>query len=460
MSPAHEPSRLVSLAGRFPKLVFLVLCPYIVVSAASSYFLENAEGAEAFRPILTTAMFVVFVALAIVFSLWFLSCFSGADKLDSTTTSQMFYFAYTFTITSFVVLLIPIANPWQPDIVGPMSLVRGCVLAPDQNEESVPGAVRCSRSEVRYLAAEDRAPYTSLKNSQEVPPLDCAKAKTGERCVEKETYPWVITLGGFNGVTVGKREANSPSVKSDPVEGGQKSDADTTMATVGIPMDRERVSIIQGGFVVPFYVVLLAFIGGAVSLTRRIPEYQKRAEENYQATTRQPKLSVFEVREVVVFQIMQLMSAPFIAVVAFYALAPASMATAIALAFLSGFASELILLQVRGIIEGLQPHITAFNNPVNVSNPPAPPVAVVKGLVQDINGMPLADVDVHIEGGTSTTRSLTDGSFSLKDVRLGNQSLVLQQGGLNKAIGLTVSAGDNDLGVVSLEQPREDGAAP
>ena len=34
---------------------------------------------------------------------------------------------------------------------------------------------------------------------------------------------------------------------------------------------------VRGGFVVPFDVVVFAFVGGVVNLTRRVPEYQKRS---------------------------------------------------------------------------------------------------------------------------------------------------------------------------------------
>jgi hypothetical protein len=170
-----------------------------------------------------------------------------------------------------------------------------------------------------------------------------------------------VTLGGFNGVVIhdGSLLNGKQPIKNEPTLDAAKTEADTHKPYI------VRTSIVQGGFVVPFYVVLLAFIGGAVSLARRIPEYQKRSEDDYKPTTKQPKLQSLEVREVVVFQVMQLISAPLIAVVAFYALSPSTMSSAIGLAFLSGFASELVLLQIRGVVEGLQPHVTARNNPVN-----------------------------------------------------------------------------------------------
>ncbi|TCF96873.1 hypothetical protein BZM26_34895 [Paraburkholderia strydomiana] len=134
--------------------------------------------------------------------------------------------------------------------------------------------------------------------------------------------------------------------------------AEKTAARVGGSV-QPPYSIVQGGFAVPYYIVLLAFIGASISLTRRIPEYQKQSESRYVGTTDAPKLNSWEARENVVFEIMQLITAPFIAMVAFYAFAPSTTASGITLAFLSGFSSSLVLLQLRGMLEGLYPAATA-----------------------------------------------------------------------------------------------------
>ena len=63
----------------------------------------------------------------------------------------------------------------------------------------------------------------------------------------------------------------------------------------------------------------------------------------------------FEVREVVVFQIMQLVSAPFLAVATWFIVSPMSLTAAATLAFGTGFASEPLLLMIRGLVEGIRP---------------------------------------------------------------------------------------------------------
>jgi len=121
------------------------------------------------------------------------------------------------------------------------------------------------------------------------------------------------------------------------------------------PWGRKAHQVIEGGFVLPYYIVLLSFLGASIALTRKIPELQKRSEPGYEGTIDQPRLDFRTVREAVVFQIMQLVTAPFIAMVAFYAIAPSSAGSGIAVGFISGFSSELVLLQIRGMVEGLFP---------------------------------------------------------------------------------------------------------
>ena len=62
-----------------------------------------------------------------------------------------------------------------------------------------------------------------------------------------------------------------------------------------------------------------------------------------------------QAREYLVFQIMQVISAPLIAVTAYYLVEPGSRATSVALAFTSGFASETVLLVIRALVEKMGP---------------------------------------------------------------------------------------------------------
>lgn len=82
---------------------------------------------------------------------------------------------------------------------------------------------------------------------------------------------------------------------------------------------------------------MLAFIGAAVSLSRRIPEYQRRSEGDYKAT---------EVG------------------------GPTTLAGAVGLAFITGFLSEHVLLMIRGMAEGIRPATTRTTQPPVSRDPP------------------------------------------------------------------------------------------
>lgn len=120
--------------------------------------------------------------------------------------------------------------------------------------------------------------------------------------------------------------------------------------------------VLKGGLAVPLYVVFLALMGGAVSMIRRVPEYQKRATHLYQKewepdkshdTGEEAPISEIRARELVVFQIMQMFTAPLIAITAHAVFSPEDIAAAGLLGFLSGFASEPILLRLRKLADAL-----------------------------------------------------------------------------------------------------------
>lgn len=109
--------------------------------------------------------------------------------------------------------------------------------------------------------------------------------------------------------------------------------------------------VLQGGLVVPLYILVLALMGGAVSMIRRIPEYQKQVvgEKNSGPALMTP----IRARELIVFQIMQVFSAPLIAITAFAVFAPDTAMSGALFGFVSGFASETILLRLRAAADAL-----------------------------------------------------------------------------------------------------------
>ena len=114
----------------------------------------------------------------------------------------------------------------------------------------------------------------------------------------------------------------------------------------------ERVRrVLSRGLVVPLYVVVLAAVGAAVGMTRRLPEIQRRAANSVQHSGE--GITSIVARERIVFQIMQVLAAPLIAITAFAALEPDTVAGAVLLGFTSGFASEAVLMKLRQASEAV-----------------------------------------------------------------------------------------------------------
>jgi hypothetical protein len=163
------------------------------------------------------------------------------------------------------------------------------------------------------------------------------EAKSSVPCKSDGGYQWVLNVGG---VVEGPIAGDKPTP--------QAAGATQTPAQDN-PEAPPLIYSIRGGLVVPLYIIILSLIGGAVSMTRRVPEYQRRAMSSQDPLTNQ------EARESLVFQIMQVASAPLIAIVAYYIVNPTTTLEAVVLGFGSGFASEPILLMIRGLVEKLSP---------------------------------------------------------------------------------------------------------
>jgi len=190
---------------------------------------------------------------------------------------------------------------------------------------------------------------------------------------------------------------------------------------------------VTGGLNIPLYLVILSLIGGAISLTRRIPEYQKRSERSYTPVGEAHALTPAMLREYLVFQIVQFVSAPLIAVVAYYVLQPSSTAAAVSLAFASGFASETVLLWVRAVVEKLEPV-----RPLGLGS------GSVVGLVTDETRKPLARVIATVVGAPAlTAETKEDGVFILNGVPAGDWAVQVADqtdGKRQRLVRVTVAA--------------------
>lgn len=268
---------------------------------------------------------------------WFLYAFTHADqqtidvKALASQRASMFRFAYMFSLFSFALLVLPftamLRSDEAPPDTGPIRLLRACV-------QPTPSA----------------RPASGVAS-----PIDLCPEPKPKGAV---SYPWLVAVGGVVAQECGKGDFHCSG--SSEAQSATRTAAATSAASAPV-MTGERPTplySVMGGFVVPFYVIVFSFVGGVVNLTRRVPEYQKRSSCHFVGTANESVVTLLEAREFVIFQIMQLMSAPFVAMVAYYALEPKSIASAAGLAFASGFATESVLLLVRGMVSGLKPEVT------------------------------------------------------------------------------------------------------
>jgi hypothetical protein len=163
-------------------------------------------------------------------------------------------FCYLFTALALLGAILPWLTPalFRGKTFGeaPVGILRGCVAATSPDTPDTPPGIACGRA--------------------------------------NGNYQWVFNIGG---VVDGKIRSGEESAAQQPARAGEAEEAASEYQ-------------IRGGLVVPLYVVVLAGFGGAVSMTRRVPEYQRRAMASQDPMTNE------QAGENLVFQIMQVATAP------------------------------------------------------------------------------------------------------------------------------------------------------
>jgi hypothetical protein len=249
---------------------------------------------------------------------WVIHCFAGDAYMQRTRSIQ---FAYFFVILSFVAVSIMVANI---DRASSFGVVEGCV---DSSEETSILPIRCDYpARIRLTVSEPVSAPAAAAGSADTtvsaaPITEFPFKARMANAAANHNYHHLLNIGG----------------RMDEIEGSE-----------AIPGGC-RARMIHGGIPVPVYFILLSLIGAAISLARNVPVIQRRSEDTYVSTATESRLAPGEVRELLAFQILQFVSAPFLAVAAYHTFKPESLATTVALGFLTGFASEkvLALLSVR-----------------------------------------------------------------------------------------------------------------
>ncbi len=348
-------------------------------------------------------------------ALWFIECFSGdADRKKN----ECFTFAYAFTLGAFAMLVTPFIapdSPGSPRTEGVIQLIRGCIKSAPGAANSFDG-MRCRSDWETFQSAAPAAGTPGPTSSLTVKDVG-------------RDYGWLLSIGG---VMVQRIEITSTDPKEQKEPG--------------------RYVEVYGGLAVPMFVIVLAFIGGAVSLSRRIPEYQRRSEKLYEPTDKEPAMKSFQARESVVFQIMQLVSAPFLAIATWYIVSPVNLSSAAVLAFGTGFASEPLLLMVRGMVEGIRPNSTRAAGPQATSGRGVRGTVLVKDAATENLG-PAAGTVVTLSNadGTDQRQTTTDakGQFAYGNLPVGDYRIQAAQA--EKSAELTIQVTEQPMGELKIQ---------
>lgn len=338
----------LAFAVLLPLLCLVTAIAYVVEPHLSALYAGAADGAVLRKPPPPLAYKVLLLAAIACAAGWFIHAFTG-DPL--VRRREQVKFAYFFVIASFAVLMIPPFVKSQALGSEPIGIVSGCVADADAVAQ-----LRCDPDQ-RLIPrtgaqAEEGRPAATIP----VAPKDAALAGAASMATvpRPERNQWLVNIGGAL-----RPQSTLPCKVGSPEE-----------CLPGSPGNRVDIT---GGVVVPLPFVIVALFGGAVSLSRRVPEIQKRSEPGFPGSVAEPAIDARQAREELVFQIMQFASAPLIAITAYQVVEPTSQAGAVALAFLAGFGSETILLMIRGVANGLQPRNVLPGLPAPVPAPPPAP---------------------------------------------------------------------------------------
>jgi hypothetical protein len=338
--------------------------------------------------------------------LWGMHCFVGDPYA---LRRRQVGFAYFVMIASFVVFAVPLVVRNQAIGTEPIGVLSACVLG-DGGE--------------KLLSCRSAAPIGECDKL--TVPADALKC---ERARKTANFQWVLNVGG------------TLSMPEGGISESCAKDGNNVQCKLGSQQNRAAVT---GGIVVPLPFLVIALIGGAISMSRRIPEIQKRSEDDYVGTAEEPKLMPCEVREYLAFQIIQFISAPLLAIVAYQVIHPESESTAAALAFMSGFGSESVLLAIRGVFDGIK----------SKSAPALPSTATLSGVVRH-GTAPVAGAIVKLAAGAQSTLSNTNGSYSFSNVALGAGKISVTSGGTraDKAFNMPASGTSCDIDLVADAVP-------
>jgi len=236
----------------------------------------------------------------------FLYLFTGS--IDKIKMNGMVVFCYIFAASALIGAVLPffyfdkVVLNQETMMVSPLGVIKACVKV--IGDDQVPPEMDCKRQKSQWVL--NIGGTIEEKNLKDCVTVECMNR-------EKRTHP--------------ERYSNN------------------------------NVQV-SGGLVIPLYILVLAIIGAAVNMTRRVPEYQRQVSSYMRENNEnndEDEISCEDAREFMVFQLMQVTSAPMIAITAYYIIVPQTPAVSIVLGVISGFAAETVLLALRAFADKLMP---------------------------------------------------------------------------------------------------------
>lgn len=316
-------------------------------------------------------------------------------------------FAYSFMLVALLVPIYMFGPGWDGqknlsitknnDVHHPVAIFVGCSLDQPKGELSCLSLTQKSGKSQSGGAAP---PSSSVPTTQTASAANSAQSAEKLALCDLPGGSWVLNLGGY--------VVNAQNCRAE--EGAN------------------TVCKVRGGLLVPIYVIILALVGGSISLTRRLPEYQKCANPEFVSTEKEAKLSQHEFREYLVFQMVQFVSAPFLAILAYFLVDPANSVASVVLAFTAGFASESILLMVRALTEKFTPASIM------------PSSGTLSGIVTLASAggqtTPAQNAEISL-AASSQVRTLTDdaGFYVLNNVPVGEHGIKVSAKGYEPTTG-------------------------
>ena len=256
----------------------------------------------------------------------------------------IFRYAYGFLGIALLASLAPFVAPKDTVMSGEKwaGVVGGCQLAEDGYGSEL---TRCEDdgSDQQWLLQ-----FGSRLVGSEVVDED-ATVKLAEKARAACTVPdgWMELRRELKALGRSDGEALVSTLQNACAEDGNSAVEDMAAVLREQDVTVKEQSVLTRGLVVPLYVLVLAVFGATVGMSRRIPEIQRAAAASAKEQDTKLAISAIEARERVMFQIMQVLAAPLIAITAFAAFEPDTVTAAVLIGFASGFASETMLMKLR-----------------------------------------------------------------------------------------------------------------